>query len=240
MIKIFTKRKLKNKIALSILEVLLSALILLLLIGIGSDIIYHSFRVSREERGLAFIRKEAIKSLNWITNEFRRSHGASLDYGITPVLDVPVAISFLSPLGNDPNGSEPTETVPSPKWKTYVIYYMKPDPKNPATADTTQKYILKRRSFLPSDVYYSDVFNEFVTTPKKLKPEDLIYICNEPSGGDPVRTIARNLYQIEILEKEANYCTISIETRDKSAKGGEIRTVYTSRVLMRNTLLQAH
>jgi hypothetical protein len=236
----FKNRKAKFNKGLSVLEVLISALILLVLMSIASEIMYNSLRISREESGNAFIRKEAIKSITWLNSDLRRTHGASLLYNISPVIDVPVAISFVTTVGSGITGPGPTDVIASPKWENYVVYYLKADPKNPATAESTQKYLLKRRTVHPADAYYAEVFNSSLSTVKPLQSFDLINICNEPSGGDPIRIIARNIYQMDIVERQKNYFTISIETRDKNTRGGELKAVYTSRVLMRNTILQSH
>jgi prepilin-type N-terminal cleavage/methylation domain-containing protein len=241
-----TIKKIKLNKGFSVLEVLISSLILLLLMSIASEIMYQSLRVSREENGLAFIRKEAVKGITWITGDLRKTNGTSLLYNISPVIDVPVAISFLTNQGNDLAGMGSTDTKASPNWKNYVVYYLKPDPKNPASPGKTQKYLLKRRTILPSDTYYQGVFNDSMSLSKPLQMLDVTYVCNE-SGTEKPRTIARNIYHIDIIEKEKNYFTLTIETRDKSPRerdenpeGGEIKAVYTSRVLMRNTILQSH
>ena len=230
----------RQKFGLSILEIILSSFILLILMTLAANIMYASLRVSREERGLAFIRKEAVKGMNWIINDLRRTHGASFLYETDPVTDISMAMSFLGTIGNDAIGTEPTTGIASPKWKFYLIYYLKKDPKNPATVDTSQKYMLKRRAFYPADPYYQKVFNNYVSVVKPIRSTELSYVCGEPASGEPIRIIARNIYDISIIEEEANYITLTIETRDISAKGGEISTVYTSRTLMRNTILQSH
>ena len=65
-------------------------------------------------------------------------------------------------------------------------------------------------------------------------------ICNESVTGEVPRVIARNIYGLIVVEHEANYITINIETRDKNPRGGELKTLYTARILMRNTILQSH
>lgn len=232
---------------LSILEVVISALILLLLMTIAANIMYASLKVSREESGIAFIRKEALKAMEWLIKDLRRTHGASFIYNMDPATDVSMGMGFLTTMGNDPNGTEPTQVIASPLWKGYIIYYLKKDPKNPATVETNQLYIMKRRLFFPEDPYYQPVFSNILSLARPLKDTDLSYICTEPSEGEPVRIIARNIYQISIIEDEANYITLTVETRDKSAKEKgtspgviEISATYTSRVLMRNTILQSH
>jgi len=246
----------------SVLEVLISALILLILMSISSEIMYQSLRISREERGLAFIRKEAIKVINWLNNDLRRSNSASFSYKIDPVINVSLAMSCLTNQENvlsgtgttskDPNG---TQVIASPRWYGYVVYYLVPDVTHPATAEATQKYLLKRAKRVgPSDSYYntifsnsyySDVFNPYMSSSKELQDFDLATLLNKwaiLSDSDKHRpdTIARNIYKINVIEKEQDYIVLTVETRDKEPRGGEMRTLYSTRILMRNSNLQAH
>ncbi|HPZ09369.1 MAG TPA: hypothetical protein PL110_14765 [Candidatus Eremiobacteraeota bacterium] len=218
----------------------MSSLILAILLSLSSQIMYASLRVSREKSGLAFIRKEAVKAVTWLIKDIRRTHGVSFMYNLAPVGDVPVAISFLTTLGNDAVGPEPTTGIASPKWKAYIVYYLKPDLTNPETLDLSQKYLLKRISVLPVDTYYQSVFNNYLSKTKPLQFTDLVNICNESVTGEVPRVIARNIYGLIVVEHEANYITINIETRDKNPRGGELKTLYTARILMRNTILQSH
>jgi prepilin-type N-terminal cleavage/methylation domain-containing protein len=83
MSKLYTMIRVKKiHSGFSVLEVLISALILLILMSISSEIMYQSLRISREERGLAFIRKEAIKAINWLNNDLRRTNSASFSYKV--------------------------------------------------------------------------------------------------------------------------------------------------------------
>ncbi len=256
------KRVKKITSGFSVLEVLISALILLILMSISSEIMYHSLRISREEKGLAFIRKEAIKAINWFNNDLKRTNEASFFYETDALVNVPVAISFLTNQENvlsgkgtaskDPDGMLVTT---SPCWYGYIVYYLLPDPKFPATADSTQKYLLKRAKRIgPSDSYYNgifsapyynDVFNPYMSSAKPLQELDLKVLLNKwiiLSDADKHRPdiIARNIYDINVIEKHGDYVTLSVETRDKNPGGGEMKTVYTSRVFMRNSNVQAH
>ncbi len=240
---VLTVKKIKLNSGFSVLEVLISSLILLILMGISSKIMYQSLRLSKEETGLAFIRKEAVKAVNWFNNDLRRSSGDSFTYNTYPVSNLPLSITFLtnqSNVLNNKGGTDPNCFIVSPRWDNYVIYYLTPDSKNPATAGATQKYLLKRTIFIPSDPYYDVVFKRFMTTPRPLRSGDLTVFLNKcillpDTAPDRPGTVARNIYEINVIERTWNYVTLTIETRDKNPRGGELKTLYTSRVFMRNS-----
>ena len=255
-------KKIKLNSGFSVLEVLISSLILLILMSISSEIMYQSLRVSREENGLAFIRKEALKGINWFTNDLRITNGASFAYDRDPVPNVTMVMSFLTNQENvlgsnatvskDPNGRLVAVT---PHWYGYIVYYLVSDPKNPATAESTQKYLLKRAKRITpldsyynsvlSNSYYENVFNPYMSVAKPLEPFDLITLLNKwiilpETDKHRSDTVARNIYDVNLIEHEQNYVTLTIETRDKNPRGGELKVVYTSRILMRNSNLQSH
>ncbi|MEQ8186658.1 MAG: hypothetical protein ABRQ39_01700 [Candidatus Eremiobacterota bacterium] len=255
-------KKNKLKYGFSVLEVLISSLILLILMTISSEIMYHSLKISREEQGLAFLRKEALKGMHWFTSDLRITSGASFDYDRDPVANVTMVMSFLTNQENvlassgtvskDPNGKLVAVT---PVWYGYVVYYLVSDPEKPGTADSTQKYLLKRaKRIRPADSYYSvilskpyyeKVFNPYMSVAKPLASADVTTLLNKwliLSEGDKNRpdTIARNIYDVNLIEAMPDYVTLTIETRDKNPRGGELKVVYTSRILMRNSNLQSH
>lgn len=161
--------KIKINKGMSLLEVVISTMIFLCLMGIASQIMYHSLKISKEESGLSFIRKEAVKGITWFSKDLRRTHGASLSdcntfYVIiykyiyqkhgaslsdcnTPVPNVSKAISFLTTLRSGTTGSQPNSHIASPQWEAYVIYYLESDPRTPREVkNSTQPYyyLLKR------------------------------------------------------------------------------------------------
>jgi len=240
-------KRINQKSGLTLSEVLISALILVLFMSIASEILIQSLRVSREENGIDFIRKEALKGINWLNTDLRRSTGASFIYNTYPVSNVPLAMSFLTNQANvlENKGINKDSVIATPDWNYYIVYYLIPDNANPATGNSTQKYILQRgTNVIPSDPYYDKVFNNIsMAAPKPLLSTDLANELNKfisntvtPRPG----TVARNIYEINVIEQENSYVKLSIETRTKNPRGGELKVIYTSRVFMRNSSLQLH
>lgn len=238
----YTKINLSRGI--SLIDVIISTVIFLCLMGISTEIIYHSLKVSREENGLAFIRKEAIKGISWISKDIRRTHGASLSDCNSPATDVPIAISFLTTIGNDGTGSKPNINIASPQWESYVIYYLLAD------VNTGKKYFSLKRaisspeknSILKTDPEYAQVFdpNGFAFEfPLKFNDVKNIIEGKTPADNRP-RVIARNISHLTLDQPiiEPSHCTITIETRDKNSRGGEIKAVETLTVFMRNTIMK--
>ncbi len=248
--------KMKFNKGMSLLEVVISTMIFLCLMGIASQIMYHSLKVSREESGLSFIRKEAVKGITWFSKDLRRTHGASLSDCNDPVTNVPKAISFLTTLGNNAAGSQPNINVASPQWEAYVIYYLQADPHTPREIkNSTQPYyfLLKRafsspgkNSTFTTNPDYVPVFdpNEYgFEIP--LAFDDLRHILDGTCSPDlPPHVIARNIYDVsvEIPSVEPSYCTLRVETRYKSPRGGEnggeLIAVETLTIFMRNTIMK--
>lgn len=244
-------KKIKFNRGMSLMEVVISSVIFLCLMGIASEIMYHSLKVSREENGLSFIRKEAVKGITWLSKDLRRTHGASLSDCNNPVTDIPKAMSFLTTIGNDVSGSQPNIHIASPQWEAYVIYYLQVDPKTPREVISTQPYyfLLKRAVSSPSknstfttDPNYVSVFdpNEFAFE-IPLAFNDVKHILDGTVPPDhPAHVVARNIYDVTIEAPgiEPSCCTVRIETRYKSPRGGELKSVETLTVFMRNTIMK--
>jgi hypothetical protein len=242
-----------SKSGISLSEVIICTLILGFIMSLGSDMLIRSMRISREENGVDFLRKEAIKATNWVNNDLRRTSGNSFTYNIDPVTNVPRAISFLTNQANVINnkGIDANSVVANPNWNGYIIYYLISDPKNPAMGDLTQKYILNRGTINPVNTsdsyllnsYYDKVFmraGTFISAPKTLQTTDLTtaigkFISN--TATTHAGTVARNIYEMNVTEQNSTCVTLTIETRTKNPRGGELKVIYTSKIFMRNSNL---
>lgn len=238
-----------SKSGISLSEVIICTLILGFIMSLGSDMLIRSMRISREENGIDFLRKEAIKATNWLNSDLRRTSGGSFMYNIDPVPNVPRAISFLTNQANVINnkGIHVKSMVANPNWNCYIIYYLVTDPKNPAMGDLTQKYILKRgtgiapgKGISATDPYYDKVFlkGTFISAPKPMQTTDLTNAINSfISNTAPTRasTVARNIYEMNVTEQDSNCATLTVETRTKNPRGGELKVIYTSKIFMRNS-----
>ncbi len=247
--------KMKINKGMSLLEVVISTIIFLCLMGIASQIMYHSLKISKEESGLSFIRKEAVKGITWFSKDLRRTHGASLSDCNTPVPNVSKAISFLTTLRSGTAGSQPNTHVASPQWEAYVIYYLESDPRSPREVkNSTQPYYYLLKRAISSPVTnntlkaggYVAVFDPNAYGFEiPLAVNDLAHILDKTD--DPTiepHVVARNIYDVsvEMPDVEPSCCELRIETRYKSPRGGEnggeLKAVETLNVFMRNTIMK--
>ncbi len=246
--------KIKINKGMTLLEVVISTMIFLCLMGIAAQIMYHSLKISKEESGLSFIRKEAIKGITWFSKDLRRTHGASLSDCNDPLTDVPKAISFLTTLGSGTSGSQPNTHIAAPQWEAYVIYYLEVDTHTPREVkNSTQPYYYLLKRAVSSPVTNNTLKTDYVPVfdpnaygfEVPLTVDDLTHILDKTD--DPhikPHVVARNIYDvsIEIPEVEPSCCELRIETRYKSPRGGEnggeLKAVETLNIFMRNTVMK--
>ncbi|OQA11676.1 MAG: hypothetical protein BWY64_04069 [bacterium ADurb.Bin363] len=74
-----------------------------------------------------------------------------------------------------------------------------------------------------------------------MKPVDINSLCDGNLNiTNRNRIVARNIYNLEILELDLNKnsCTLKVRTSEKSKKGLEEKAEFTTTIIMRNTIKQ--
>ena len=231
----------KNKSGLTISEVLISTFILALLLSVCSQILIWGMSIMRHEKGITITQNEGFKAIEWFNRDLRKTNASSFSFlknFNNGSKIVPIAISFLQAPDTNYN-----TFPPCPKWDSFVIYYTYPDPK-PSLFGGSQKYILIRKTIPKSDSnllsdpnypnYYDKVFSNY--EPRSLLNDKIIFYSDGiMSLSSTNRIIARNIYEIDAVSPiKTLLSTITITTIEND-RGTEIKTTYSTTVLMRNT-----
>ena len=248
-----TTLNIKKISGMSLVEVLVTLTILVFLLGICSQVMIWAFNVSREQKGKGTTGNEAIKSLSWLLNDLKQTSSESLYVAekfynsSVPAAFIPISISFLSCEDETTAQMEYTDTVTSPEWKYFILYYLYRDPNdvyryrdpnNPAVIKSYSKYILLRKTFF-NNITYAYAFKKFV--PQPLQPIDVKALCDGNLNTTiHNRIVARNIYSLEVVSMDPakNSCTLKIDIRARGMRTEETKSSYLTTVIMRNTIKQ--
>jgi len=219
-----------KKKGLSLLEVILALAILGLLLSICSLTLHWACNVYDRVKSKGITGNEAYKSIAWLISDLRETSTASVYLDKEPSNELN-SISFLS--GVEQNiDMEYTVVIPLTKWKNFALYYLWPDPKN------SDRNLLIRKT-LYDPVTYPYAFKKFI--PEPMKSSDVLSLCDGNLAITPEnRIIARNISALELLDMDLqkSSCNLRVKTIEKTRTGIDAESVYTTLVIMRNTIGQ--
>lgn len=223
------KLKFNKNPGLSLLEIIICTAILSFLLAVCALILHWALNVSSDIKARGNTANEAIKSISWLVSDLCHTSVESIYIDKNSSNSIK-SISFLSGV-DESLDMEYTMEIPLTIWKNYVIYYLCPNTEDP------DNYLLVRKTFY-DPLSYPDAFKRFRAEP--MKPPDINSLCDLNLTLNNGRIVARNIYDLQFVEmnRSKNSCTLTVITRDKAKADREIRSTYTTTVILRNTVKQ--
>ncbi len=228
----------RNKKALSLLEVIISIAIFSFLLTICNIILNRALVASSHGSATTSAGNEAVKGISWLISDMSETSASSvtmldkgnnqitLPYMSSNVIEVS-HISLLSGFDTNTLKIEYTETFPPLiKWKYYVLYFLAPY-KN----DTYRLY----RKLYKNDVTYENTFKKFYPVP--MSAADLQSQSTTGGTGEfKERSVAKNIYNLELVEQSGNRCTLRVTASESARNVVSVRVTRTFTVVMNNTI----
>lgn len=180
---------------------------------------------------------EAVKGISWLIADMSETSAYSvtmvdnsdakivLPYEDSSHVKELSRISLLSGFDNNTLKIEYTESFPPlVKWKYYVLYFLKPY-KN----DTD---IIYRKLYTDTT---SDAFKKFYPVP--MSAEELKNHSTTGGTGEfKERIVAKNIYNLELIEQSGNRCTLKVTASENARNGITARSTRTFTIVMNNTI----
>lgn len=228
----------RNKKALSLIEVIMAIAIFSLLLTLCNIILNRALIASSHGSATTAAGNEAVKGISWLIADMSETSASSvtmvdsgnskitLPYTSSNLVEVS-HISLLSGFDNSTLKIEYTDSFPPLiKWKYYVLYFLKPY-KN----DTYTLY----RKLYKDDVIYANTFKKFYPVP--MSASDLQ--SNSTTGGTgefKERTVAKNIYSLELVEQSGNRCTLKVTASESARNVVSVRITRSFTIVMNNTI----
>lgn len=227
----------RNKKALSLLEVIISIAIFSLLLTTCNIILNRALIASSHGSATTAVGNEAVKGISWLIADMSETSASSvtmvdtgdativLPYNASSPVKELSRISLLSGFDNNTMKIEYTESFPPlVKWKYYVLYFLKPYKNN--------TYILYRKLYTDTA---SDAFKKFYPVP--MSAADLINQSTTGGSGEfKERIVAKNIYSLELIEQSGNRCNLKVTASEKARNGITVRGTRTFTIVMNNTI----
>ncbi|MEQ8173091.1 MAG: prepilin-type N-terminal cleavage/methylation domain-containing protein [Candidatus Eremiobacterota bacterium] len=224
-----------KKSGFSLVELIISIIIISLMLTAISVVMISSMRLSVIGRARGGIQGSAISAIGYLTRELMESDIRSARVENIDA-NCPAAISFLSAV--EINGVDLKYELSTGKmaWQKYIIYFLFPD-------TATEDKMLIRKEYNPKDTATPPLsgFEYYIERTIPLLSEDMEPECNYTPGDSRCRVIAHGIYKLEAVLPDPNeyvskrYMTISVTVRAVSLKKHmKEQSEYKTRVYFRN------